>query len=192
MNLSRPPPPASNSRATSNSTATAASSNSTPTPVSGDVSQTAEIPKNGSSLFAYLPGRAVFSNRNSQVLTSELRSPGRLTFFEAKLAPEDPRSGFGAQTLEWLPGHVAAKRELEVEPAAGRDFEVSSKAEHPKSARVRPPAPFSGTAAYRQSGSIRAPRGKLTGSLRADIYGVTVRLAGPTVKAALFNFHPGF
>ncbi len=84
------------------------------------------------------------------------------------------------------------RRELEVAPAPRGSFEVSSKAEHPKSARVRPPAPFSGSAVYRRSGSIRSPRGKLTGSLAADLWGVKVRLAGARAKAFLMNLHPGF
>ncbi len=64
-------------------------------------------------------------------------------------------------------------------------------AEHPKSATVKPPAPFSGSAVYRSTGSIRSPTsGKLTGSLSVDIFGVKVRLAGPRAKASLINFHP--
>lgn len=69
---------------------------------------------------------------------------------------------------------------------------MSSTAEHPKSATVKPPAPFSGSATYRSTGSIRsATIGKLTGPLSVDIFGVRVRLAGPSAKASLINFSPG-
>jgi hypothetical protein len=160
--------------------------------VAAEVSHSAEEHGPGSDLFSYLPSTAVFSNQNSQVLTSQLRSAGRLSFFVARLAPEDPRAGFAVETLEWLPGRVAVRRDLEVVPAPGTTFEVSSKAEHPKSATVKPPAPFSGSAVYRRMGSIRSPRGKLTGSLAADIWGVKVRLAGAKAKSFLINLHPGF
>ena len=93
--------------------------------------------------------------------------------------------------LEWLPGDVAVLRTLEVVGAPGSDFDVSSNAEHPKSATVKPPAPFSGSATYRSTGSIRsATIGKLTGPLSVDIFGVKVRLAGARAKASLINLRP--
>ena len=82
---------------------------------------------------------------------------------------------------------------LELHEAPGAAFRVSSNAERPKSAALRPPSPFSGYAHYRRVGSIRAPaRGRLTGSLLVSIYGVEARLAGPGAKASLFSFNPGF
>jgi hypothetical protein len=83
-------------------------------------------------------------------------------------------------------------RTIEVVGAADSDFKVSSTAEHPKSATVSPPAPFSGSAAYRSTGSIRsATIGKLTGPLSVDIFGVKVRLAAAHSKASLINLSPG-
>jgi hypothetical protein len=57
---------------------------------------------------------------------------------------------------------------------------------------VKPPPPFSGSAVYRRTGSLRSPHGKLTGSLAVDLWGVKVRLAGAKAKAFLINLHPGF
>jgi hypothetical protein len=143
-------------------------------------------------LFQYIADPLEFSNFNSQILFSEVRSEERVSGFQAANYRLDPGAGFKAQTIEWLPGHVAVSRTIEIEKSAEAGFKVSSNAEHPKSATVRPPAPFSGSAVYRRSGSIRSPgSGKLTGSLSADIFGVDVPLTGPKAKASLINFSPG-
>jgi hypothetical protein len=136
-------------------------------------------------LFTYLEGGAEFTNHNSAVLNSELSLPGRLTFFLAAHFVDDGGSLFEARSLEWLPGRVAAERTFDLVPAPGADFHVSSKAEHPASATVHPPAPFSGRAHYSKTGH------KLTGSLSVDILGKRVRLAGARTKANLFNLNPG-
>ncbi len=153
-----------------------------------------ESPYPYKSLFAYIPdGDLNISYENTQILTSELSSSGRASVFEARLELQSPKSSYAAETLEWLPGHVAARRELQaLRVSPGSAFKVSSTAEHAKAARVRPPAPFFGNAVYRRLGSLRSPRGKLSGSLSVDLYGVKVRLAGAKAKASLFNFHPGF
>jgi hypothetical protein len=144
------------------------------------------------ALFEYVDSPFTASNFNTQILTSERGTRGRTSLFQATHYVRGTLSTFNAHTLEWLPGEVAVARTLEVEKAPGAAFKVSSKAEHPKSARLRPPSPFTGSAHYERVGSIRAPvDGKLTGSLSVDIYGVEARLAGPGAKASLFNFNPG-
>jgi hypothetical protein len=143
-------------------------------------------------LFQYIADPLEFSNFNRQILFSAVRSEDRVSGFQAANYRLDPGAGFKAQTIEWLPGHVAVSRTIEIEKSAAAGFKVSSKAEHPKSATVTPPAPFSGSAVYRRSGSIRSPgRGKLTGSLSADIYGVEVPLTGPDERVSLINLSPG-
>jgi hypothetical protein len=144
-------------------------------------------------LFEYIADPLHFSSSNVGILSSELRSEGRASSFQATDFRDGPGAGFQAQTVEWLPGHVAVNRMVELEKTFGAAFKVGSKAEHPKSATVRPPAPFSGSAVYRSGGSIRSPAGgKLTGSLSVDLFGVKVPLAGPSAKASLINFSPGF
>jgi hypothetical protein len=144
------------------------------------------------SLFDYINYPIDFSGDDTQVLYSEQSVAGRATRFQATHAEGIRASAFEAHVLEWLPGGVAVLRTLEVADAPGSDFEVSSTAEHPKSATVKPPAPFSGSATYRSTGSIRsATIGKLTGPLSVDIFGVKVPLAGPSAKASLINLSPG-
>ncbi len=102
-------------------------------------------------------------------------------------------STFRAEALERLAGPVAVDRVIEVTGAPSHDFKVGSKAEHPKSAIVRPPMPFAGSAAYRSTGSIgSSASGKMTGSLSVDLFGVKVRLAGARAKASLINLNPGY
>jgi hypothetical protein len=142
-------------------------------------------------LFEYIADPFHFSNSNVGILFSELRSEGRASSFQATNFRYGAGAGFQAQTLEWLPGHVAVNRTVELEKTFGAAFKVGSKAEHPKSATVRPPAPFSGSAVYHSGGSVRSPAGgKLTGSLSVDLFGVKVPLAGPSAKASLINFSP--
>jgi hypothetical protein len=144
------------------------------------------------SLFDYINSPITFTNHNTQILYSEQNRGGRLTRFQATHAEGIRGSGFDVHVLEWLPGGVAALRTLEV-AGVNSDFDVSSTAEHPESATVKPPAPFSGTADYQSTGSIRsAGSGKLTGTLLVDLFGVKVRLAGARTKASLFNLTPGF
>jgi hypothetical protein len=144
------------------------------------------------TLFEYVYEPFTASNFNTQILTSERETKGRTSLFQATHYVRGAESTFKAETLEWLHGEVAVARTLEVEKAPAADFKVSSKAERPKSATLRPPAPFSGSAHYQRVGSIRAPvSGKLTGSLSVDIYGVEARLAGAGAKVSLFNFNPG-
>ena len=138
------------------------------------------------SLFSYLEADLGFSSQNTSVLYSKLSSPGRVTNFVALHRESEGKVEFEAQSLEWLPNRVASDRTLDVGGAPGPDFKVSSKAEHPASARVRPPAPFSG------SGHYSRVRGKLTGTLSVDILGKRVPLAGERSKAGLFNFQTGF
>lgn len=143
-------------------------------------------------LFEYIADPLTFSSSNVGILFSELRAEGRASSFQATNFRDGPGAGFQAQTLEWLPGHVAVNRKVELEKTFGAAFKVGSKAEHPKSATVRPPAPFSGPAVYRSAGSIRSPAsGNLTGSLSVDLFGVKIPLAGPSAKASLINFSPG-
>jgi hypothetical protein len=152
-----------------------------------------ECERSDPDLFEYISFLPGFWGQNTQVLYAEGEFGKRVSRFQAVHWLDGPQAAFEAQTLEWLPGHVAVIRTIELEKAPGAAFKVSSKAEHPKSARVRPPAPFSGSAVYRSMGSIRsAPGGKLTGSLSVDIYGVKVRLAGPRATASLINLNPGF
>ena len=144
------------------------------------------------SLFEFISVPLEFSNQNTQVLSASMRPGDRVTHFEAKHFLHGSATNFEAQALEWLPGNVAAVRTIEVAGASGADFKVSSDAEHPKSATLRPPAPFSGSATYRSVASIRSPAsGRLTGRLSVHIFGVKVRLAGPSAKASLFNYYPG-
>ncbi len=144
------------------------------------------------SLFDYINFPITFSSANSQILYSEGSLDGRLTRFQATHEEGGQGSTFEAHALEWLPGGVAVLREIEIVGAPSFDYKVSSTAEHPKSATVSPPAPFSGSAVYRRAGSIRSPMsGRLTGSLAVRILGVKVRLAGPRSKASLINFDPG-
>jgi hypothetical protein len=144
------------------------------------------------SLFDHIEFPLTFTGRNTQVLYASQSLGHRVTHFQATHAQGVAESSFKAQAVEWLPGQVAAMRTIEVVAAPESDFKVSSKAEHPKLATVRPPAPFSGSAAYRRGGTIRSPAiGKLTGSLSVDMFGVKVRLAGPRAKASLINLTPG-
>jgi hypothetical protein len=145
------------------------------------------------SLFDYINYPIGFFGSDSQVLYSEQSVAGRETRFQATHAEGVRASAFEAHVLECLPGGVAVLRVLEVVDAPGSDFDVGSTAEHPKSATVEPPAPFSGSATYRSTGSIRsATTGKLTGPLSVNIFGVKVRLAGAHSKASLINLNPGF
>src|ERR1700742_170546 len=98
------------------------------------------------SLFDYINYPIDFSGDDTQVLYSEQSVAGRETRFQATHAEGVRASVFEAHVLEWLPGGVAVLRVLEVVGAQGSDFVVSSTAEHPKSATVKPPAPFSGSA----------------------------------------------
>jgi hypothetical protein len=144
------------------------------------------------SLFDYINFPIGFFGGNTQVLYSEQGVGGRLTRFQATHAEGVRESSFEAHALEWLPGGVAVLRTIEVVGAPDSDFKVGSTAEHPKSATVSPPAPFSGPATYRSTGSIRsATTGKLTGPLSVDILGVKVPLAGARSKASLINLTPG-
>lgn len=142
-----------------------------------------EEPK--ADLFSYLESDAIFSNHSTAVLGAELSTPGRLAHFYAVHALDESKVEFEALTREWLPGRVASERRLDLPGITDADFEVSSKAEHPASATVRPPAPFSGRAFYSKA------RGNLTGSLSVDLLGKRVRLAGRDSKAGVFNFNPG-
>jgi hypothetical protein len=145
------------------------------------------------TLFEYITFPLSYSNHNTDVLFSEGSMAGRLTHFQASHRTHSRASAFKVQALEWLPRHVAVVRTLEAVERTGVGFKVASKAEHPEWATVRPPAPFHGSAVYRNAGSIRSPvSGTLTGSLSADLFGVKVRLAGPRAKAALANVNPGF
>lgn len=148
-------------------------------------------PGPNSNLFDYINYPIGFFGSDTQILYSEQSVAGRETRFQATHAEGVRASAFEAHVLEWLPGGVAVLRMLEV-VAPGSDFAVSSTAEHPKSAMVKPPAPFSGSATYRSTGSIRsATTGKLIGPLSVDILGVKVRLAGTRSKASLINLTPG-
>jgi hypothetical protein len=144
------------------------------------------------SLFDYINFPITFFGSDTQILYSE-GSPGRrLTRFQATHVEGAQVSNFVAHVLEWLPGGVAVLRMIEISGVPSSDYKVSSTAEHPKSATLRPPAPFSGSALYRSSGSIRSPMsGRLTGSLAVDILGVNVRLALAGSKASLINIEPG-
>lgn len=154
----------------------------------------AGCPRPSASLFTYIDDDFPFvvSNHNTQVLHSELESHGRVGVFQASHAEEDPKSNFEARGLEWLPGGVVAVRTIEVVQAPGAEFKVSSKAEYPEWATVRPPAPFSGTATYRKIETTSSSvSGTLSGSLSAHIFGIKVRLAGARAKPLLANFNPG-
>lgn len=137
-------------------------------------------------LFTYLESEVAFTNQNSAILTSELSLPGRLSFFIAGHYVDGGGTLFEARSLERLPGPVAVERSFDLLPAPGADFKVSSGAERPASARVHPPAPFSGAGQYSRA------RGSLVGSLSVDLLGKRVRLAGRDSKAGLFNLNPGF
>jgi hypothetical protein len=144
------------------------------------------------SLFDYINFPITFLGSDTQVLYSEGSLDSRLTRFQATHVEGAQVSNFDAHVLEWLPGGVAVLRVIEIAGAPSSDYKVSSTAEHPKSATLRPPAPFSGSAIYRSSGSIRSPMsGTLTGSLAVRILGVKVRLTGARSKASLINLEPG-
>jgi hypothetical protein len=144
------------------------------------------------TLFEYITFPLSYSNNNTDVLSSEGSMDGRVTHFQASHGTHSRASMFKVQALEWLPRHVAVVRTLEAVEKTGVGFKVASKVEHPEWATVRPPAPFSGSAVYRNAGDIRSPvSGTLTGSLSVDLFGVKVRLAGPQAKAALANVNPG-
>jgi hypothetical protein len=145
------------------------------------------------TLFEYITFPLSYSNENTDVLFSEGSMVGRVTHLQASHRTHSRASTFKVQALEWLPRHVAVVRTLEAVEKTSAGFKVSSKVEHPEWATVKPPAPFSGSAVYRNAGSIRSPvSGTLTGSLSVDLFGVKVRLAGPRAKAALANINPGF
>jgi hypothetical protein len=145
------------------------------------------------TLFEYITSPLTYSNHNTQVLSSEMSMGSRVTHFQASHGLHSRASLFKVQALEWLPRHVAVVRTLEAVERTGVGFRVSSKAEHPEWATVRPAAPFHGSAVYRNAGDIRSPvSGSLTGSLSVDLFGVKVRLAGPRANAALANVNPGF
>jgi hypothetical protein len=144
------------------------------------------------TLFSYFAPETVFSNKNTQILDSEVYLPDRHTSFFARRLEGFPFSSFLAQTIEELPRHVAARRRIEVVKASGQDFVASSKAQYPESAKVRPPGPFTGSAVF-ERGDLRShSRGLLSGPLFADIYGVKVRVDSREGEALLFNFNPGF
>jgi hypothetical protein len=145
------------------------------------------------SLFEYIYNPFGFFGDSTQILYSEQSQDGRVIRFQATHSVDGRLTDFDVKALEWLPGPVAVVRGIELGRAAGSSFKVSSKAEHPKAAKIRPPTPFSGSANYRSAGGIRSTAsGKLTGSLSVDIYGVKVRIAGPRTTASLFNLNPGF
>jgi hypothetical protein len=138
-----------------------------------------------------LPHR-VLDGVQTDALSSKITAPGRVASFEAINRLGRDRATVRAEAMERL-GPIAIARAVEVTGVPGRAIEAGSKAEHPKSATVTPPAPFSGSAVYRSAGSIRsAASGKMTGSLSVDLFGVKVRLAGPRAKASLINFNPGY
>jgi hypothetical protein len=144
------------------------------------------------TLFEYITFPLSYSSHNTQVLSSEQSMDGRVTHFQASHEKYSRGSMFKVQALEWLPRHVAVVRTLEAVEKTGVGFKVASKVEHPEWATVRPPAPFSGSAVYRNAGDIRSPvSGTLTGSLSVDLFGVKVPLAGLRAKAALANINPG-
>jgi hypothetical protein len=145
------------------------------------------------TLFEYITFPLSYSNHNTDVLSSEGRMDGRVIHLQASHRTHSRASTFKVQALEWLPRHVAVVRTLEAVEKTGVGFKVASKVEHPEWATVRPPAPFHGSAVYRNAGDIRSPvSGTLTGSLSVDLFGVKVPLAGPHAKAALANINPGF
>lgn len=144
------------------------------------------------SLFDYFFPGYPYTIHNTQVLVAERNLPGRLIRFRATHAEGSHKSAFQADDFEWLPGRVASARTIEVVGAPYSTFDVSSTAEHPRSARVKAPAPFFGSGTYSSAGDIRSPAtGGLIGTLSVDIFGVKVRLAGPRVKAGLVNLNPG-
>ncbi len=141
-------------------------------------------------LFDYINYPIDFFGSDTPVLYSEQSVAGRDTRFQATHAEGIRASAFEAHVLEWLPGGVAVLRALEVVGAPNSDFAVSSTAEHPKSATVKPPAPFSGSAIYRSTGSIRsATTGKLTG--RSPSTSSASKSASPgLLEASLINLDP--
>jgi hypothetical protein len=143
-------------------------------------------------LFEYISFLPETTSQTSQVLYSEGMFGDRVSRFMATHTIPGRQATWEGQTLEWLPGRVAVIRSIELEESAAAGFKVSSNAEHPKGATVRPPGPFSGSAVYRRSGDIRSPwSGELIGSLSVDLFGVKVPLAGHSAKASLINFLPG-
>lgn len=138
-----------------------------------------------------LPPR-VLDGAQTDTLSSKITAPGHIASFEAINRLGRDRLTLRAEAMERL-GPIAVARAVEVTGVPGRAFEAGSKAEHPKSATVTPPAPFSGSAVYRSAGSVRSSAsGKLTGSLTVDLFGVKARLAGPHAKASLINLNPGY
>jgi hypothetical protein len=151
-------------------------------------------PGSNPSLFDYIEyGELLYTNHTTQFLVSNQHLGDRAVHFQAAHGKDVRVSDFEARTFEWLPGGIAVVRTIEVEGAPQSAFKVSSTSEHPKWAKLRPPAPFSGSGVYRNLGSIRSPySGRLRGSLSVDLFGVKVRLAGPRVKAGLANLAPDF
>lgn len=144
------------------------------------------------SLFEYISFLPGTTGQSSQVLYSEGIFGDRVNRFMATHTIPGRQATWEGQTLEWLPGRVAVFRSIALEESPAAGFKVSSNAEHPKRATVRPPGPFSGSAVYRSSGSIRSPRsGELIGLLSVNLFGIKVPLAGPSAKASLINFLPG-
>jgi hypothetical protein len=147
----------------------------------------------GTSLFDSLElPRRVLDGAQTDTLSSKITAPGRLASFEAINRLGRDRLTLRAEAMERL-GPIAIARAVELTGVSGQALEAGSKAEHPTSATVAPPAPFSGSAVYRSAGSIRSPAsGELTGSLSVDLFGAKVRLAGPRAKASLINLNPGY
>jgi hypothetical protein len=160
----------------------------------GEGEQCIECQSGHPGLFQYITEPLEPSFLNSQVLLSTTRTGSRMTSFLAAHYRRGYGSGteFEAETFERLPTRVAVTRTIAISEAAAAGLKVASTSEHPESATVKPPAPFSGSAVYRSAGSIRSPAsGELAGSLSVDLFGVKVTVAGARSRASLINLTPG-
>lgn len=134
-------------------------------------------------LFGYIESPAgTFSNRDGTILAAGTRSEHRVTQFFALHHLFEQSSTFKAATLEWLPGEIAATRWAEVWRVAVETFTLTPPEEHPASAAVRPPAPFSGEATYSRASH------HLEGDLSVSFPGLKLPLASPTSKAGTCAF----
>jgi hypothetical protein len=134
-------------------------------------------------LFGYIESSAgAFSNRDGTILAARTREDRRIIEFFALHHLFEQSSSFKAATLEWLPGEIAAMRWAEVWRVAVETFTVTPPEEHPASAVVRPPAPFSGEATYSRASH------SLEGNLRVAFPGLELPLASPPAEAGTCAF----
>lgn len=140
----------------------------------------AEFEDPDSGLFGYVQAPTdFFSNSDGTYLHSTLPGEHLVTEFLALDHLNDATVGFKATAREWLPGHVATTRSVEVETAPPASFELAGPYDRPDTGIVQPPAPFRGEATFTRA------LGSLTGDLTISFLGKELPLAGPGSEAGI-------